>query len=171
MKELFAGALLVGSGLALGGTQSTVIEMPVVATEPVVEVFRERIPHETCRQERVRVVERGRESSATATILGAVAGGAIGAVLGDNSRNKDLIAGAGAVLGASVGHDAGNRQQNDAVYYVTEDVCSVEYELRDGERVNGYRVSYRFGDTIYETRSSTEPGETIAVRVNLEPLP
>lgn len=171
MKQLVVSTILILPALASAASQSTVIEAPVVGVEPIIEVFRERIPHETCREERVRVVERGKGSSVTPTILGAVTGGAIGAVLGDNSSKKDVITGAGAVLGASVGHDVGKRNRRDEVYYVTEDVCSVEYEIRDRERVNGYRVSYQFGDTIYETRSSTDPGPTIAVRVQLEPLP
>lgn len=170
MKQLMIGTMMVLPALASAASQSTVIDAPVVGVQPIIEVVRERIPHETCRQERVRVVERGQGSSVTPAILGAVTGGAIGAVLGDNSSHKDVITGAGAVLGASVGHDMGKRRQRDEVYYVTEDVCSIEYEIRDRERVNGYRVSYRFGDTIYETRSDTDPGPSIAVRVKLEPL-
>ena len=68
-------------------------------------------------------------------------------------------------------HQQRRRQQRDDGYYVTEDVCTVEYELRERERVSGYRVSYRYGDTIYETRTARDPGATIPVRVELKPLP
>lgn len=165
-----AVVLTLVSPVTLAARSSTVIDAPVVASEPIVEVITERIPRELCREERVRVVERGGGHSATPALIGAVVGGAAGAVLGDNSSNKDVIAGAGAVLGASIGHDAGHRRKEHS-YYVTEEVCEVEYELREREQVNGYRVRYRFGDTIYETRRATAPGSTIAVRVQLEPLP
>ncbi len=171
MKPLTAALCLAFPALAFADTHSTVVDAPVVSTEPIVEVVTERIPHETCRKERVRVVERSRGNSATPALVGAVIGGAVGSVVGDNSHNKDIITGAGAVLGASVGNDVGRARRGDHVYYVTEDVCSVEYELREREQVSGYRVRYRFGDTIYETRTAYAPGETIAVRVALEPLP
>ena len=170
MRNRFSSAFLAVPALTAAASGSTVIEAPVVSAEAVVEVVTERIPHEVCREERVRVVERGHGHSATPVLLGAVVGGAAGAVVGGNSRHRDVIAGAGAVLGASVGHDAGHRRSDES-YYVTEEVCEVEYELRESERMRGYRVRYRIGDTIAETRRDELPGATIAVRVQFEPLP
>lgn len=161
---------ILGLVPALAAAQSTVIDAPVVDVQPIVEVVNERIPFETCREERVRVVEGGGFRSATPTILGAIAGGAAGSVLGRNSSRRDVIAGAGAVLGASVGYDRGRRHTRNNGYYVTENRCSTEYELRERERVSGYRVSYRYGDSVYETRTAYDPGATIAVRVSVEPL-
>jgi len=171
VKKTLLALALSAPALALAQTHSTVIDAPVVSVQPLVEVVSERIPHETCRAERVRVVERGRSRSATPAILGAVLGGTLGGAIGDDTGHQGVIAGAGAVLGASVGNDIGRRQQRDDGYYVTEDVCTVEYELRERERVSGYRVSYRYGDTIYETRTARDPGATIPVRVELKPLP
>jgi uncharacterized protein YcfJ len=118
----------------------------------------------------VRVVEQGRGGSWTPTVLGAVVGGTLGSVLGDNSSRSDVITGAGAVLGGSIGRDIGRRQQRGDGYYVTEDVCITEYELREREEVTGYRVRYRYEDRILETRTATDPGATISVRMRLEPL-
>ena len=149
---------------------SRVIEAPVVSAEPIVQVYSERVPFESCRAERVRVVEQDRGGSYTPMILGAVVGGTVGSVLGDNSSRRDVITGAGAILGGSIGRDIGRRQPRGDGYYVTEDVCSTQYELREREEVTGYRVRYRYEDRIVETRTATDPGATIAVRMRLEPL-
>jgi len=151
--------------------QSTVIDAPVVDVEPVVEIVRERRPYEICREERVRVVETRGRDSVTPVILGAVVGGTVGSVLGNNSSRRDLITGAGAILGASMGNDRRRQSHRDHGYYVTEDVCTTEYEVHEREQIRGYRVSYQFGDSIYTTRMPTQPGPTIAVRVSLDPLP
>ena len=87
-----------------------------------------------------------------------------------NSSKEDVITVAGAVLGGTIGHNRAGRYGNNDGYYVTEDVCTTEYEYREHERINGYRVSYQYGDSIYETRTDRDPGATIAVRVNLQPL-
>lgn len=151
--------------------QSTVIDAPVVSVQPIVRVYSERIPYETCREERVRVVEQRPGIAVMPTIVGAVLGGAAGNILGRNSSKDDVITGAGAVLGATVANQRSQRQRRNDGYYVTEDVCTTEYELRERERTDGYRVSYRYGESVYETRMQREPGATIPVRVRLEPLP
>ncbi len=156
---------------ALALNQGTVIEAPVVDVQPIVEVVRERVPYEVCREERVRVVERGWGGNVMPTVVGGLLGGAAGNILGRNSSKEDVITGAGAILGATIGHQRGQARRASDGYYVTEDVCTTEYELRESERVDGYRVSYRYGDAIYETRTRRDPGATIPVRVRLEPLP
>ncbi|MEO1081842.1 MAG: glycine zipper 2TM domain-containing protein [Pseudomonadota bacterium] len=173
LSHAIAVVSLVGLGSsAQADSYSKVIEAPVVSVDPIVQVREDRIPFERCRTERVRVEGRGNPRSFTPAVLGGVLGGAAGSVLGDNSSRRDLITGAGVLLGASVGNDIEQRrrQRNDG-YYVTEDVCTTEYEIREREQVSGYRVRYRFEDSIYETRTAVDPGSTIAVRMRLEPLP
>lgn len=166
---LIAGLIAVP---AFAVSQSTVIDAQVVDVQPIVETVSERIPHEICREETVRVVDRryGRYSRAVPTAVGAVLGGAVGNVLGRNSSKEDVITVAGAVLGGTIGNNRAGPNVNGDSYYVTEDVCTTEYEYRERERINGYRVSYQYGDSIYETRMDRDPGATIAVRVNLQPL-
>lgn len=127
MKRTLAAFLALLPLAAMADRQSTVVEARVVSAEPIVRVVSERIPHERCREERVRVV------------------------------------------GASVGSDMG-RRRHERSYYVTEEVCSVEYELREREEVDGYRVRYRYSGNIYETRTQREPGRSIPVRVEIQPL-
>lgn len=169
--QVIALSALVGTASVGAADQSTVIDAPVVDVSPIVEVYTQRIPHQSCRDEQVRVVERGRRRSATPTIVGAVLGGTVGSVVGRNSSRRDVISGAGAILGASMGYDRGRRNSRDNSYYVTEEVCTTEYELRERERTSGYRVSYRYAGSVYQTRTDYEPGATIPVRVRLEPLP
>lgn len=170
---VFSAATLLTAAFAVparADSYSRVIDAPVVSVDPIVEIRSERVPIEHCRPERVRVEERGGRGSFTPAILGAVVGGTVGSVLGDNSSRRDVITGAGAILGGSIGRDIGRRQRRDDGYYVTEEVCSTDWEIREYEQVGGYRVRYRFEDSIYETRTAREPGATIPVRVRLEPL-
>ncbi len=167
-KALSAALLIlpVGTALAQG---STYIEAPVVQSEPIVEVITRKIPHEYCRNEQVRVDSSGARS-ATPGLLGAVVGGVVGGAAGSNSRYQPVIAGAGAVLGASIGNDVA-RQQSARSYYVNEQRCETEYELRDIERVVGYRVGYRYQGNTYYTRTATAPGSSIRLRVDVSPEP
>ena len=166
-------ALALIPAAALADSRSTTIHAPVESVQPLVEIVTERIPYESCRTERVRVVERRPSMGTTMpTLVGGLVGGTVGRVIGHNSSNRGLITGVGAAVGAAVGHNSATRdyRNHDREYYDTEEICSVEYELRERERSNGYRVSYRFGDNIYTTHTRTEPGETIPVRVRLEPM-
>jgi uncharacterized protein YcfJ len=167
-RHWFLPGLLLAS-VVHADTQRTIIQAPVTAVEPLVRTVTRKIPHESCWDERVRVVQSGGNHSATPGILGAVIGGVVGGSLGHNSRYQPVIVGAGAVLGASVGHDFSHRK-NSQNYYVTEQRCEIDYELRDEEIVIGYRVSYLYGDSIYHTETRSPPGKTIRLRVDMSPV-
>jgi uncharacterized protein YcfJ len=160
--------LLVHS-VANADVQRTMVEVPVTEVEPIMQFVTRKIPHESCRDEQVRVERMGGNHSATPAILGAVIGGVVGGALGHNSQYQPVAAGAGAVLGASVGHDV-SHNRNTQSYYVTEQRCEVDYELRDQENIIGYRVKYLYGDSIYETETQYPPGSTIKIRVELIPV-
>ncbi len=165
-KTLIATALALPVAVAQA-QGSSYINAPVVQSEPIVEVVTRKIPHESCRDEQVRVVNSGGHS-ATPGLLGAVVGGVVGGAAGHNSRYQPVIAGAGALLGASIGTDMAHRQSAQA-YYVNERRCSTEYELRDIERVVGYRVAYQYQGNTYYTRTDSAPGSTIRLRVDVTP--
>lgn len=149
-------------------THTTYIDVPVSEVEPITRTVTHKVPHEKCWDERIKVVSQGYHS-ATAAILGAVIGGTVAGALGNNSGHQGVIAGAGALLGASIGHDSSHRNRQGS-YYTTEQRCEVDYELREKKSVVGYRVSYRYGDTIYQTRMTTPPGDTIKLRVDVQPV-
>ncbi len=159
----------LAAGLASAQSHTSVVEVPVTAVEPVVRIITHKIPHESCWDERVKVVREGGNHSATPAVLGAVIGGVVGGSVGHNSRYQPIIAGAGALLGSSIGNDI-SHQRNAQSYYVTERRCEVDYELRDEEQIVGYRVSYQYGDSIYQTETRNSPGATIQLQVNVKPV-
>jgi uncharacterized protein YcfJ len=169
---VLAAALFSAAPTSQAQSIGEVVRAPVVSADPIIEVVEERIPFERCREERVPL--RGQDGffggSYTPTILGAVVGGTAGSVLGNNSSRRDLITGAGAILGGSIGRDIGKRQQRSGGDFVVETVCTTEYEVRERERVGGYRVRYRYEGQIMETRTASDPGSSIAVRTRVEPL-
>jgi len=145
------------------------IDARVVRVEPIREWVTERTPREICRDERIKVINNTRSGSATPALLGAVIGGTVGGAVGHNSRHQPIIAGAGALLGASVGRDYG-RQRTPEVYYDTETTCTTEYEVREFQEITGYSVDYEYDGNVFKTRTMHHPGSTIRVRVTLTPL-
>lgn len=169
IRFVVIAVLLLGSSLLNAEVQRSVLEVPVTAVEPIMQYVTRKIPTETCRDERVRVEQPGANHSATPGILGAVIGGVVGGALGQDSRYQPVAAGAGALLGASVGTDI-SHNRNAKSYYVTEQRCEIDYELRDEENIIGYRVSYLYGDRIYQTETRQRPGSTIKLQVEISPL-
>jgi len=173
MKNTQLAALsLLTSALSWPGVvlaqNSSYINVPVVSSEPIVEVITRKIPHEQCHDVESKVVEPGGAHSPTPGLLGAVVGGAAGGAAGQDSHYQPLLIGAGALLGASIGTDVAH-QRSARSYYVTQRRCGVDYELRDTERVVGYRVGYRYQNDVYYTRTGTPPGNSIRVRVDVSP--
>ena len=168
LRYVIVPSCLLAVTLASAETRRAVVEAPVTAVEPLLRIVTKKIPHESCWDERVRVVREGGNHSATPGLIGAVVGGVVGGSLGHNSRYQPVIAGAGALLGASVGNDVAH-SRNSQSYYVTEQRCEVDYELLDEESVYAYRVSYRYGDSIYQTETRSPPGETIKIYVDVTP--
>lgn len=162
------GYLLLASMNSEAGSRS-IVEVPVTAVVPIVRIVTEKIPHQSCANERVRVEQVNADHSPTAGIVGALIGGVVAGSLGHNSHYQPVIAGAGSLLGASVGTDIGHRR-NPRSYYVMEQRCEVDYELRERENIIGYHVSYRYGDSIYETQTREHPGQTIKLQIELNPL-
>jgi uncharacterized protein YcfJ len=56
------------------------------------------------------------------------------------------------------------------VRYEEREVCSTVYERIEEERLTGYDVSYAYGGQTYKTRMRRDPGSTVRVRVQVEPI-
>ena len=168
MKRFTAGIGFFFFGCAASAATQISIEAPVVSVTPQVRHVTDRIPHQSCWEEQVRVERRGGHRSAVPPVLGAIIGGAAAGAIGDNSGHQGVIAGAGAALGAAVGRDVAHRSRTRS-RYVTEERCEIDYELREREVVSGYRVGYEYGDDVYYTQTRHRPGPTIRVEVILEP--
>ena len=165
-----AGALLIATTptLALAGQSGAYHYARVVNAEPVTRVVTNKIPHQSCWQEEVDVVKH--KSNRTPTLLGAIIGGGLGNAVGHNSSNQKVGAVVGAVLGASVANDISRNRHSAETYTVTEQRCKTEYEIRETEKVVGYRVSYEYGDRIYHTRMDQHPGKRVKVKVEVTPV-
>lgn len=149
----------------------------VTDVQPIVRTVRVATPRKLCREVEVRHVDhdRGRrDRSFTPTVVGTIVGGVIGNQFG-RGRGKDAATVAGALLGASVGSDyarerAYERGGGSHVYYTTEERCEIEHVYHEEERIEGYRVSYRYQGRDFVTRTDTDPGDRIRVRVQVEPV-
>jgi uncharacterized protein YcfJ len=110
----------------------------------------------------------------TPAIVGGVVGGAIGNAVGHSKKNKQVGALVGAVLGATLGHTIAenNRRRDEPATsgYSTREHCEIVRESHEEERVVGYRVRYEYNNRTYETRTETEPGDTIRLRVSVSPV-
>ena len=160
--------MLLLPGFAAAATTYT--QAPVVNVEPQYEQVTYRVPVEACVQREVPVRRHYAGQSRTAPILGAIIGGAIGNAMGHEKRNKQVGAVVGAVLGGSIGADIArkNRHSHD-VSYRTREVCETSYEVREDERLTGYKVDYLYDGTTYTTHMDRDPGEYLRVRVRVTP--
>lgn len=156
------------------GADSYYVWAKVVRVEPIVRVVRVSTPNRVCWNETVRHVHHGRarEPSATPMVVGGIIGGVLGNRIVDG-RGRGAATVAGALLGASVGNDYARTQHRAApsrTYYTTERRCEVEEVVREEERIDGYRVTYKYKGRRFVTRSPVDPGDRIRVRVQVEPV-
>ena len=163
MNKAFAIGIAMLPAAAIAGVQYH--EVPVLDIEPIMATVEVVEPQERCWYEDVRQRPRDTRPSATAPLMGAIIGGAVGNAVGHNKRNKQIGAVAGAVLGGSIGHDISRRE----VRVVTKEVCKTHDRRRTEQRVTGYLVTYRYAGETYRARTDRRPGETIRVRVRVTP--
>ena len=145
----------------------------VVSADPIYETVSYDVPVEQCREQQVRYSEPVRtQGSVTGPILGAIIGGAIGNAVGHHKSNKQVGTIVGALLGGSIGADISRRHRAAVgpVSYRTEQVCEVLREVREEERLAGYNVSYVYAGTTYSTRMKRDPGDSVRVRVSVNPV-
>ncbi len=107
-------------------------------------------------------------------IVGGLAGGIIGHQIGGGS-GKDAATAVGAVLGAITGdrlENNGQRDQYDNAPYdtVQREVkrCRTVYDTQT--RVTGYRVTYEYRGQSYATFMRSNPGNSLQVRVSVDPV-
>jgi len=148
-------------------------EAEVTDVQPIVRIVRVTTPRRTCWDEQVRQTQYGygrRPGSYTSTVLGGIIGGVVGNQFGSGSGNVAMTA-AGSLLGASIGRDAALRRQGrPGHYYATEQRCEVEETVHEEERLDGYRVTYSYQGRSFVTRMAEDPGSTVRVRVQVDPL-
>lgn len=144
----------------------------VTDVQPVVRIVQVSTPREVCWDEPIRQDYRGpdrRHRSYVPTVLGGIIGGVVGNQFGGGHGN-DAMTVAGALLGASIGRDVGYRRDRGVEpRYVSARRCEIEESFHEEERIEGYRVTYRFQGRDYVTHMDEEPGRSIRVSVRVEP--
>ncbi len=145
----------------------------VVEVEPIVRVVRITEPRRECWDEEVtryRQHTSGRSGSFTPLVVGGIVGGVVGNQFSKGKR-RDALTVAGALLGATVGRDIYRRHRGTETPYVTtEHRCRVIDEYHEQERIEGYRVTYRYKGKTFVRRMDHDPGRRIRIRVAVTPL-
>lgn len=147
----------------------------VLGSEPIVRYVTVTVPRRECWDEEVsrerRNYRRGDGSVAGATIAGGLIGGVLGRQIGGGS-GRDAMTVVGTLVGSAIANDKANRRARNydeprEVYTETVRRCEVHDEVREEERIDGYRVTYEYNGREYTTRTARDPGERIRVRVDV----
>ena len=145
----------------------------VIDADPIIKIVKISTPREECWEEEVVYRDRYEDrNGALGPVLGGVIGGAVGNAVGHKKKNKQVGAVVGAVLGATLGKAVAdsNRHGRENVSRGTEERCKVYHDYHEEERIVGYRVRYRYNDETYSTRTDTDPGDTIKIRLAVTPV-
>jgi uncharacterized protein YcfJ len=146
----------------------------VLSAEPIVRYVTVDTPLRECWEEtEYYTVDRPARSAAGSTLFGALVGGVIGHQFG-GGRGKDVATALGSVVGAAIGNDSAKRRYATSDYRSTRysrpvTRCETTYQSREVERIDGYRVVYKYNGRKYATRTRHEPGSRLRIRVDVSP--
>ena len=180
VRAVIIALALVGSAASAGddrygrgghGDDTIYVEAPVVEVRPLVRVVEVSRPQRVCWEEEVEHTVRhgGGSRPSTGAVVGTIIGGAIGHNVADRGSRGAATA-AGAALGAVIGRDISRPRRGPPRRVVTtEQRCEIERSVHEEERIDGYRVFYRYGGQTFQTRTDHDPGDTIRVRVQVTP--
>ena len=151
--------------------QSSYHDAQVMTVTPIYHVVETSVPTRQCWEEEVvRSSSRHHYRSHTPGLLGAVIGGAIGNALGHHSTNKKVGTVVGAVLGSSIARDMVEANDRPDYRLDTVERCKTVSRYEQEEKLVGYDVVYRYNGEEYKVRMPEDPGATVRVRVNVEPV-
>lgn len=165
-----AVALSLTTGSLVVGAATSYEEADVLTVTPIYHMIEVSTPTQQCWEEEVVRRESWRErDSATPSILGAVIGGALGNAVGHHKRNKQVGAVVGAILGSSIARGI-SRVENNSTYIDTVERCRTVHDRYQEEKLVGYDVVYSYNGAQHKVRMPEDPGATVRVRVNVEPV-
>jgi len=174
-KRVTAGLAAV-SLLTVLSTQAAAAQYDyarVISAEPIIRYVTVTTPVRECWQDtEYYTVDRPVPGGGASTLVGAIVGGVIGHQIG-SGRGNDAATVAGTIIGAAIGNDSARRRYG-AAYSSTEyarpvERCETRMTSRQEERIDGYRVVYRYNGQKYETRMPYDPGRELRVRVDIRP--
>lgn len=144
----------------------------VLSSRPIYHDVRISQPREECYDERVAYDDgyRGRNNEGVGTLLGAIVGGVVGNRFGHGGGRVATTA-VGAVIGASAGASIGRNSggYRGETRYGYQQRCTTVEDYRVEQRVDGYDVAYRYHGRVYNTRLPYDPGDRLAVDVDVRP--
>lgn len=151
--------------------QSRYLVADVVSVVPVYQNVLVKQPQQVCYEEQ-QPRRNPRGESKTPGIVGGILGGAIGNAVGNNKSSKKVGTVVGGVLGYSIAQDITRSRRNQGGYtdVTYREVCEVQYETQQQQRLMGYDVSYSYAGQTYHTRLDRDPGQTLRVRVRVNPV-
>ncbi len=144
----------------------------VISSQPIVNYVTVKRPVQECWEEmQYYTVDRRPRYGGGGTLVGAIVGGVIGHQFG-SGRGNDAATVAGTLIGAAIGNDASRKRYEG---YGEERVarpierCETRFQSHQEERIDGYRVTYRYHGQKYSTVMPYDPGQKIRVRVDVRP--
>ncbi|MBT8086553.1 MAG: glycine zipper 2TM domain-containing protein [Gammaproteobacteria bacterium] len=144
----------------------------VISSQPMINYVTVRTPVRECWQEmQYYTVDRGARHTSGGALVGAIIGGVLGHQVG-SGRGNDAATVAGTLIGAAIGSENARSHRADyGVERVARPVkrCETSYQSRREERIDGYRVTYRYRGQTYMTEMPYDPGRKVRVRVDVRP--
>ena len=145
----------------------------VISADPIVRYVTVKTPVRECWQDtEYYTVDRPVPGAGASTLVGAIVGGVIGHQFG-SGRGNDAATVAGTVIGAAIGNDSAKRRYGarhaTTTYSRPVERCETRMTSHEEERIDGYRVVYRYNGQKYETRMPYDPGRELRVRVDIRP--
>ena len=171
---LATATLLFGAaGTAFADGRAMYDYAKVISSEPIVRYVTIKRPVRECWQDtEYYTVNHRPPGVGGSTLVGAIVGGVIGHQFG-SGRGNDAATVAGTLIGAAIGNESA-RARHDGPYGPTTysrpvERCASRVEEFQEERIDGYRVVYRYNGQKYMTEMPYDPGNRIRVRVDVRP--
>jgi uncharacterized protein YcfJ len=160
--------ILIVSTLASASERSTghIETAEVILAEPVYESRKIAHPVRECWNTQVTHDRRHTHNHA-APIAGGILGGLAGNSIG-KGRGRKAMTVVGTLLGATIGHNVSSPRRRAPVHKTVRR-CKTVNRYEQQQHVVGYRVKFRYEGQNYTTHSRYHPGETIPLRVSVEP--
>ena len=147
----------------------------VISVEPIVRYVTVTTPVRECWQDTEYYTAYHRPAGlGVKTLFGAIIGGVVGHQFG-SGRGNDAATIAGSMIGAAVASDAAY-EGDDARYSSSRYArpvrrCETSSSSHQEERIDGYKVLYRYNGRKYMTETPFEPGNRLRIRVDVRPAP
>jgi uncharacterized protein YcfJ len=143
----------------------------VISSDPVIRHVTVKTPVRECWEE-TEYYSVSHRPAGGGILFGAIVGSVIGHQFGSGHGN-DAATIAGGLIGAAIGSDASRSRYSTRSGRHEEarvvERCETQIRQHQEERIDGYRVVYRYNGQKYATTMPNDPGSKIRVRVDVRP--